>query len=366
MDRGERNLGLGGAIVILVLGACSAAPAIAPATNSSGTGAPSVLPAPSVSQGNTPPSSPLAAPGSSFVPPSGGELPPSEDRELEARLPDSFNGVPLLKSSYRGDTILGDPRIPSNADLRGVVASLGRKPDDYTVALAVDPTLTLGATIGAIRLAGVDGNVFLSADVAFNQRTTPGLLVAQAHLGGKDVTAMTDPATLGTEGPTYIYPSGDTLFFVTSADPALAAAALAVLPEPGPPSGATLATHSGSFGLSGSASAGYQNAAKGSIIFGTHAGPDLCSVRNAADTLTANDPIFFAAVLKHHMDGNQAITLRVTKDGKDFVSYDEPADGTEFDCYGNKDSLGTLDVGVYVFQIINHDAIEASAALTIK
>ena len=105
---------------------------------------------------------------------------------------------------------------------------------------------------------------------------------------------------------------------------------------------------------------------KGKILFGTAAGRDLCSVSNETTSVKTTDPIFFAAILKHHMDGNQAITLHITRDGKDFVNYDEPADGTEFDCYGNRDSLGSLDAGLYRFEVVHKDTIEASGDLTVK
>jgi hypothetical protein len=105
---------------------------------------------------------------------------------------------------------------------------------------------------------------------------------------------------------------------------------------------------------------------KGKILFGTAAGRDLCSVSNETTTVKTTDPIFFSAILKHHMDGNQAITLHITKDGKDFVNYDEPADGTEFDCYGNRDSLGSLDAGHYRFEVVHKDVVEASGDLTVK
>ena len=105
---------------------------------------------------------------------------------------------------------------------------------------------------------------------------------------------------------------------------------------------------------------------KGKVLLGTAAGSDLCSVANQATTMKPTDPIFFAAILKHHMDGAQAITFKITKDGADFVDHDEPADGTSFDCYGNKESLGTLETGSYVFSVVHNGDIEATGALIVK
>jgi len=105
---------------------------------------------------------------------------------------------------------------------------------------------------------------------------------------------------------------------------------------------------------------------KGKILFGTAAGKDLCSVGNQTQTVTTTDPVFFAAVLKHHQGGDQAITFHITKDGADFVTHEEPADGQEFDCYGNRESLGALDAGSYVFEVLHNGEIEATGKLTVK
>jgi hypothetical protein len=71
-------------------------------------------------------------------------------------------------------------------------------------------------------------------------------------------------------------------------------------------------------------------------------------------------------VLKHHMDGQQVITFHVTRDGAEFLSHEEPADGTEFDCYGNKDSLGALMAGSYVFEVIHKGEVEATGTLLVQ
>lgn len=105
---------------------------------------------------------------------------------------------------------------------------------------------------------------------------------------------------------------------------------------------------------------------KGKVLFGTAAGKDLCSVANPATTVKTTDPVFFAAILKHKMDGQQVITFHITKNGADFVSHDEPADGTSFDCYGNRDSLGALEAGKYVFEVIHKGEIEATGTLTVQ
>jgi hypothetical protein len=104
---------------------------------------------------------------------------------------------------------------------------------------------------------------------------------------------------------------------------------------------------------------------KGKVLFGTAAGKDLCSVGNATNTVRTTDPIFFAAVLKDHMDGQQAITFHVTRDGQEYSSHDEPADGSGFDCYGNTVSLGALKAGTYVFEVLHAGDVEATGTLTV-
>jgi len=107
---------------------------------------------------------------------------------------------------------------------------------------------------------------------------------------------------------------------------------------------------------------------KGKVLFGTAPGSDLCSVGNQTTTVKTTEDLYFAAVLKDHMDGDQAITLKITKNGQDFINYNEPADGTAFDCYGNRTSLaelGPFEAGQYHFEVLNNGKVEAAGDLTI-
>jgi hypothetical protein len=106
---------------------------------------------------------------------------------------------------------------------------------------------------------------------------------------------------------------------------------------------------------------------KGQILFGTSAGGDLCSIGNETKVVGAGDPVYFTAILKHHMDGDQAVRLHVTKDGAEFGSLDEPADGTAFDCLAGKpDVLGSLDPGLYHFDLFHNTDVESTGDLTVK
>ncbi len=159
----------------------------------------------------------------------GGESGPSEAKDLEAQLPDSLNGIGLCKFSVTGD-ILVNPQAPDYADFSALVSGFGKTPADYAMAMASDPSGNFDGIIGAIRLAGVDGEAFLPAYLDFDRRMKPGLSIGTAQFGSKTVTTETSPSSAGTRGPTYIYAAGDALFFVISADQQMVAAALAALP----------------------------------------------------------------------------------------------------------------------------------------
>ena len=212
---------------------------VAACSGSSATVAPSSPPSvTSAAPSSAPPVSSVGLPSfavPSFALPSGGSfvIPsiglPSQDKNLEARLPNSLNGVTLSKVSLTGDTILNGPASSSTADIKTLLAGLGKTPSDFSEAIASDPTGALKVTLGALRIAGADGGAMLSAFLNASKNTSPNLQTSQAILGGKNVTVVTDPAS-SSVGSTYIYANGDTLFFAQTADPQLAAAAIAALP----------------------------------------------------------------------------------------------------------------------------------------
>jgi hypothetical protein len=233
MNRRASRPGIVVAALAMIVAACSGSSATA-APSSPPSSPPAVTSAGPVS---APPVSTVvpsfAIP--SFVLPSGGSFAipsftlPSEDKDLEARLPNSLNGVTLTKVSFRGDTILGGPASSSTADIRAILAGLGKTPSDFSEAVASDPTGALKVTLGAIRVTGADGGAMLNAFLTASKNTSPDLQVSQANLGGKNVTVVTNPSS-SSAGTTYIYASGDTLFFAQTLDAQLAAAALAAMP----------------------------------------------------------------------------------------------------------------------------------------
>lgn len=104
---------------------------------------------------------------------------------------------------------------------------------------------------------------------------------------------------------------------------------------------------------------------RGQVLFGTSLGPNLCSVGGETRTIEAGDPVFFAAVLRNRLAGDAEVRLTVTRDGEPFFDNTDPPDGTEFECYGSRNSIGPLESGVYQFEVTHDGAVEASGTLTI-
>jgi len=111
--------------------------------------------------------------------------------------------------------------------------------------------------------------------------------------------------------------------------------------------------------------AGFFRPSGGHVLFGTAPGPNLCSVGGETRTAGSSDPVFFAAILRHRMAGTDAITLTITRDGQPFFDNEEPADGTEFECYGSRESIGPLEPGIYVFTVTRGSDVEATGTLTV-
>lgn len=152
---------------------------------------------------------------------------PSEDKDLEGRLPNSINGVTLTKLSFKGvDFLTGDSDAAK--DLNGVLTGLGKTPADLSIAVATDPTDQLDVSVGAFRIAGADAAAVMNIFKTSIAKETPNAKVSDVSIGGKNVVELDNPDT--SSGPTYFYPTGDTVFFAQTTDPALAAAAVATFP----------------------------------------------------------------------------------------------------------------------------------------
>jgi hypothetical protein len=225
----QHRLPAGSALVAigLLLAACSsAAPTSAPSSGAVPTlGLPSValpslaLPSLALPSLAVPSLGSFAFPSFSF---------PSEDKDLEASLPSQINGVTLLKYSFKGTSFLGSGGS-SSQDLIDFVTSLGKSPNDLSIAFATDPTRTLKLQIGAFRVAGTDSGALLNAFIAATKKQSPDDTITPTSMGGKNVVQIVSP-TDTVNGTVYVYAKGDVLFYVASPDPNLATAALQATP----------------------------------------------------------------------------------------------------------------------------------------
>ena len=143
---------------------------------------------------------------------------PSFDKELEAKLPDTFDGEALVKYSLSGtDAVRGDPTTLA------VITAAGKTEDDFSIAGAVGQTS--GVSFMAIRLKGADEVVIQQLFERSAEQS--GDKVEKVSLGGRDVYRISGPS--GT-GAVFFLVKGDTAVGLTAADDASAEKALAALP----------------------------------------------------------------------------------------------------------------------------------------
>ncbi len=149
----------------------------------------------------------------------------ASSKQLEATLPTNVNGVMLTTGSINvlqlyttGNTALNTLTVFS--------AGLGTNPAQVAVAAAADPDgkiQIIGAQFQGQTSAAIQAEVETVA-----KQTDPNVVLANTTIGGKPVTTATFPNDH--DGPTYTYVTGDTLYILQSADPALIEAALKQLP----------------------------------------------------------------------------------------------------------------------------------------
>jgi hypothetical protein len=204
-------------------------PASAPPTASVST-APSAAAseAPSAAPSEVPPASGGAPSAAPTVPPVPSFAIPSftSDKELEAALPTSYQGVTLKKFSFKG-TGLVNTTSESGKQLVALLQSLGKTPDDLSLALASDPTGKLGVAFGAYRIKGADAGTWAPIFYRVSEQQTPGTTLTDVNLGGKSVKRIETPKL---KDLTYAWARGDVLFFVSTTTDTLAGPAIAVMP----------------------------------------------------------------------------------------------------------------------------------------
>ena len=141
---------------------------------------------------------------------------------LEDRLPDTFNGEALAKSSFDGTALGADV---ASRSLLQFLAAHGRQPTEFTEAASSDPRGAAMLTFEAFHLEGVDANEVMAAVIAASVAAAPTMVVTTTTVGGRTVTKATDA-----HGIRYIYAKDGYVYGLQASDQGVADAALALLP----------------------------------------------------------------------------------------------------------------------------------------
>jgi hypothetical protein len=140
------------------------------------------------------------------------------DQELERRLPDQVGTEILRKLSLNGTQYFAGAGAGAN-DFRDVLTTVGKTPEDFTIALAVSTNVK----VGAFRVRGINSAVLLPAYLQAGVHNTPGSTVADDSVAGKSVKKVVIP---NQPDVLYLYANGDALFFAQATSPALLTEAL--------------------------------------------------------------------------------------------------------------------------------------------
>jgi hypothetical protein len=139
------------------------------------------------------------------------------DADLEALFPDSVGGRALNIESARGEDVI--PAFGSDEPdrLRNFFTNLGASMDQVSAAISFNifPGATemefTGLTLIALRVQGVPASNTLAGLTEVTKEDVENAQVGTATVGGKPVTAITNP-----ENPdenVYLYGVGDVVFF---------------------------------------------------------------------------------------------------------------------------------------------------------
>jgi hypothetical protein len=213
-----RDRMLGGGLVALALVAligCSSSGGSSAPGSSAPSAAPSVAAASEAAASLAAPSeaAPSAVAASGALP---SFLLPSDDKELEALIPDKICGVKVTKLSVKGDKALGaDP-----GQMLAVLNGLGKTTADVGMAMGLAGTSKCAVFI--LRIAGVDESRL--RDLMKQYAQANAMTWEEKSLGGKTV-ARTDPNKFQ-----YAYVKGDGVISVGADSEAHAAEIISQLP----------------------------------------------------------------------------------------------------------------------------------------
>jgi hypothetical protein len=138
------------------------------------------------------------------------------DLDLEALLPDTFDGRPVSKESRTGVDM-------GATDANPILSKFGKHPADLAAASGSTGSTAnqSGPSIGVQRLRGVPAGDVLAAQL----EQIPNAKVSTVSLAGHDVTYVEYGAW-----PVWYYPSGELLYAIGFSDEATATRFLAALP----------------------------------------------------------------------------------------------------------------------------------------
>lgn len=192
-------------LLAILLAACGGA-ASSPTATATPEPTPTPVPTPADTDGP-----PAASPGEDV----------NQDPDLEARLPDQIGDIPLQKFSVAGSEFLEQ----ADDEFRDFLDRLSANPEDIAVAVAVSMSQEVQVGIFAFRVGGADEDRLVEEfQRSIEEDATSGVTWEERSVGGRDVQVATDPEA--PEQRIYLWADGDTIFFVTSPDEALAEEAI--------------------------------------------------------------------------------------------------------------------------------------------
>lgn len=146
------------------------------------------------------------------------------DPGLEATLPQTLGGVALTIESQRGAELSSN-----SAAFDAFLAALGKTREDFTIASAYAAG-ELRAAVGSWRVKDAETSKLLPAfRTALQASSATPLVIVEETFSGRSVTRIGDPGQLA-QGPLYAFVKGDTIYFVQTPEPKLAAEAIGKLP----------------------------------------------------------------------------------------------------------------------------------------
>jgi hypothetical protein len=171
---------------------------------------------------------PVASDDPNAVDPGAAQAVTHDAPELEALLPATLSGTPLDIQSLTGDAYLAGDAW--GASVTSFLAGVGKLPADLHVAQAADPTGAVDVTINLFKAAGVEPAALRDALLAAWKGDNADMKTSTVTIGGEQLTK-------GDFGPdldaTFLYLHDGAVYDIETADPAIVAAALAAIKNPG-------------------------------------------------------------------------------------------------------------------------------------